>query len=131
MLIKDISYLHLHTINQNISVDEALKLMTTLKVNGIPVVNDDNKLVGMVVKADAYRFLTKPGHFVDYPVELIMSKHVITAQHDEDIITVAKRLRNHNIIALPVLENDNVAGLITIENLLDYFLENADSENLY
>lgn len=126
MLIKDISNLNCHTINKNISVDEALNLMNTLNVNGIPVVDDNNKLVGIVVKADAYRFLTKPGHYVDYPVELIMTKKVITAQSDEDIITVAKRLRNHNIIAMPVLENDSVIGIVTIENLLDCFLKNAD-----
>ena len=57
MLIKDISNLHFHTINKNISVDEALNLMNTLNVNGIPVVDDNTKLVGIVVKADAYRFL--------------------------------------------------------------------------
>ncbi len=127
MLIKDIISLHCQTINKNISVDKALSLMNTLNVNGIPVVDDDDKLVGIVVKADAYRFLTKPGHYVDYPVELIMTQKVITAQSDEDIITVAKRLRNHNIIALPVLEGDNVIGIVTIENLLDYFLKYADS----
>lgn len=127
MLVKDISSLHCHTINKNISVDKALNLMNTLNVNGIPVVDDNNRLVGIVVKADAYRFLTKPGHYVDYPVELIMTQKVITAQSDEDIITVAKRLRDHDIIALPVLEGDNVIGIVTIENLLDYFLKCADS----
>ena len=126
MLIKDISNLHFHTINKNISVDEALNLMNTINVNGIPVVDDNTKLVGIVVKADAYRFLTKPGHYVDYPVELIMTKRVVTAQYDDDIINVAKRLREHNIIAMPVLKGDTVIGIITIENLLDYFLKCED-----
>lgn len=127
MFIRDISNLHLHTINKNISVDKALNLMNTLNVNGIPVVDDADKLVGIVVKADAYRFLSKPGHYADYPVELIMTKQVITAQVDEDILTVAKRLREHDIIAMPVLEGDNVIGIVTIENLLDYFIKNMNN----
>lgn len=55
-----------------------------------------------------------------------MTKRVVTAQYDDDIINVAKRLREHNIIAMPVLKGDTVIGIITIENLIDYFLKCED-----
>ena len=111
-----------HTINVNDHIDKALALINSLKLNGIPVVNDNNKLVGMLVKADIYRFMTAPGHYDSCPVEWVMSKSVIIAQSDEDLLIVAKRLRENDIIAMPVVDKDEVVGIISIEDLLDYFI---------
>ena len=117
-IIKDIA----HTINVNDTIDNALSFMDSFKQNGMPVVNDDNKLVGMVVKADIYRFMIQPGHYNSCPVEWVMSKSVIIAHSDEDLITVAKRLRENNIIAMPVVDHDEVMGIISIEDLIEYFI---------
>ena len=111
-----------HTINVNDTIDQALALIDSLKLNGMPVIDDNKKLVGMVVKADIYRFMVQPGHFDSCPVEWVMSKSVIVAKSDEDILTVGKRLRENSIIAMPVVDNDEVIGIISIENLLDYFI---------
>jgi CBS domain-containing protein len=94
----------------------------------MPVVDDDKNLVGMVVKADIYRFMVHPGHYVSCPVEWVMSKTVIVAQSNEDLFTVARRLRKNDIVAMPVVENDKIIGIISIEDLLDYFL-NIDSQS--
>ena len=111
-----------HTINVNDSIDKALALINSLKLNGIPVVNDNNKLVGMLVKADIYRFMIAPGHYDSCPVEWVMSKSVIIAQSDEDLLIVAKRLRENDILAMPIVDKDEVIGIISIEDLLDYFI---------
>jgi CBS domain-containing protein len=111
-----------HTINVNYTIDKALELMNSFKQNGMPVVDDNKKLVGMVVKADIYRFMIQPGHYDSCPVEWVMSKSVVVAHPDEDLITVAKRLRENDIIAMPVVDNDEVVGIVSIEDLLDYFI---------
>lgn len=111
-----------HVAKVNDTIDKTLDIMDRLHINGMPVVDDLNNLVGMVVKADIYRFMTNPGHYDSYPVESVMSKSVILAQADEDILTVAKRLRENDIISMPVVENEKVIGIVSIEDLLDYFL---------
>ena len=111
-----------HTINMNDPIDKALDMMDKFSINGMPVVNDKDVLVGMIVKADIYRFMIHPGHYVSCPVEWVMSKSVILAQSDEDLLTVANRLRKNDIIAMPVVENDKIIGIISIEDLLDYFI---------
>ena len=122
MRIDSIIKKNFHTINVNDTIDKALAMMHELRINGMPVVDNNNTLVGMVVKADIYRFMIHPGHYVSCPVEWVMSKSVIVAQADEDLYTVANRLRKNDIIAMPVLENDKIVGIISIEDLLDYFL---------
>lgn len=122
MKINSILKQDFHTIHANDSIDKALDFMNESGINGMPVVDDDNNLVGMVVKADIYRFMVHPGHYVSCPVEWVMSKSVIVAQSNEDLYTVARRLRKNDIIAMPVVENDKIIGIICIEDLLDYFL---------
>lgn len=122
MKINSIIKKDFHTIHANDSIDKALDFMNESSINGMPVVDDNNNLVGMVVKADIYRFMVHPGHYVSCPVEWVMSKSVIVAQSDEDLYTVARRLRKNDIIAMPVVENDKILGIISIEDLLDYFL---------
>jgi len=111
------------TIREDETIDTALDKMSSMKVNGAPVVNREGKLVGMVVKADIYRFLTTPGHIEKCPVEWVMSGKVITASVDEDILSVARRLRENNIIAMPVMDEDSVKGVISIEDILDFFIK--------
>lgn len=111
-----------HIAKVNDTIDKVLELMDKDHINGMPVVDDYNNLVGMVVKADIYRFMMTPGHYDSCPVEWVMSKSVILAQSDEDVFTVAKRLRKNDIISMPVIENDKVIGIVSIEDLLEYFL---------
>jgi CBS-domain-containing membrane protein len=122
MKITEIIKHDLNTINVNDTVDKALDSIQNLNLNGMPVVDDNNTLVGMIVKADIYRFMIHPGHYDSCPVEWVMSKSVIAAKSDEDILVVAKRLRDNNIIAMPVIDNDKVVGTVSIEDLLDYFI---------
>jgi len=122
MKINSIIKQSFHTINVNDPIDKALDMMDKFDINGMPVVNDKDALVGMIVKADIYRFMIHPGHYVSCPVEWVMSKEVILAQSDEDLLVVANRLRKNDIISMPVVENDNIVGVISIEDLLDYFI---------
>jgi len=111
------------TVRPDETIEDALARMSSMKVNGAPVVDRNGKLVGMIVKADIYRFLITPGHIEKCPVEWVMSKDVITATVDEEVLTVAKRLRDNNIIAMPVLEGDIVRGVISIEDILDFYIK--------
>jgi len=104
------------------TVGKVLEIMNREKVNGTPIVGEDNKLLGIIVKADIYRFLMEPGHFESCPVEWVMTKKVVKAQAREDVFEVGKRLRNKNVIALPVLDGGELVGLVSIEDIVDYFL---------
>ncbi|ALB48037.1 CBS domain-containing protein [Clostridium beijerinckii] len=125
MKISSIIKPNFHTINVNDTIDKALDFMDKLNINGMPVVDDKEIVVGMVVKADIYRFMIHPGHYVSCPVEWVMSKSVISAQSDEDLLTVAKRLRENDIITMPVIEDEKIVGVINIDDLLDYFIDSC------
>lgn len=123
MNIKSIMKEEKYVAKENDTIDHVLKLMNKVEVNGMPVVDESDNLVGMVVKADIYRFMMIPGHYDTCPVEWVMAKSVITAESDEEVLTVAKRIRENDIISMPVVENKKVIGIITIEDIFDYFIK--------
>lgn len=104
------------------TIGKVLDIMKDENINGVPVVDDNKKLLGIVVKADIYRFLIDPGHYKTCPVEWVMTKEVVKADGNEDILDVAKRLREHDIIALPVVEEDVVTGIVSIEDFMDHYI---------
>lgn len=122
MTIKDIMLKELITVSPTDTIKDVLKIMTERKINGLPVVNEDQLLVGMVVKADIYRFMIEPGHLEVSPVDWVMAKKVITSSPDESIQEAAKKILHHHIVAMPVVEDDKVVGLISIEDLLEYYV---------
>ncbi|WML34021.1 CBS domain-containing protein [Clostridium sp. OS1-26] len=122
MLSKIITY-DIIKLSPNDTLVKALEIMNDNNINGAPVVDESGLLVGMIVKADIYRFLMDQGHYDTCPVEWVMTKKVITAAKDEDVIAIAERLRKNDIIAIPIVDNNTILGLATIENIVDYFIE--------
>ena len=123
MIISQLMRPNFITIQEDETIETALEKMSTMKVNGAPVVSREGKLVGMVVKADIYRFLITPGHIDKCPVEWVMSKNVITAAAEDDVLTTARSLRKNKIIAMPVMDGENVRGVISIEDIVDFFIK--------
>lgn len=100
----------------------ALEQMQKRKKSVAVVVDSEDCLQGIIVKTDIYRFLSQPGHYETYPVELAMTKAVITAKKYDDIKKVAKILRENDISAVPIVDNCKVIGLVGLEDIVDYFI---------
>lgn len=125
MKVREIMKSPVISVKPSDTIGRVLEIMKNQNVNGTPIVDEENHLLGIIVKADIYRFLIDPGHYESCPVEWVMTKEVIKAYVDEDMIDVAKRLRNNDIIALPVLEDDVVVGIISIEDYMDYYIKSS------
>lgn len=115
------------TVYPEDTVASALNIMNKNNVNGTPVINKEGNLLGMIVKADIYRFLIDPGHYDSCPVDWVMAKNVITAKEEESILDIARRIRENDIIATPIVNNEKrVIGIISIEDILDYFIDKSE-----
>lgn len=122
MKVREIMHTKYFYVDENETLNKTLQLMNEKGINGVPVVNENLNLNGIVVKADIYRFLVEDGHYDTYPVKSVMSDKVISANEDEEVEEVARRLRENDIMALPVVENKKVIGIIELEDIVDYFL---------
>lgn len=102
------------TIFPELTVHHALQLMSEYKIGGIPVVDRDNILIGIVTNRDL-RFekdLTKP-------ISEVMTKdNLITTSRDTDLNRATDILQYHKIEKLPVVDDSgHLLGLITYKDI--------------
>ncbi|AYD40379.1 CBS domain-containing protein [Clostridium fermenticellae] len=121
-MISDIISCDIIKLKPDEDLKRVLSIMDNNNINGAPVVDEDGKLVGMIVKADIYRFLMDDGHYDTCPVDWVMTKNVITVSKYESINAAAHKILDNEIVAIPVLDGDSVVGVVSIEDVLKYYL---------
>lgn len=102
------------TIQKGKRVADALALMSEYKIGGIPVVDDDKHLVGIVTNRDL-RFERNQNR----PIDEVMTKtNLITTNQSTDLETAAQILQKHKIEKLPVIDKDGrLVGLVTYKDI--------------
>ncbi len=102
------------TIHENATVSEALNLMERYKISGIPVINENGFLVGIITNRDL-RFETR----TNIPVSEVMTKQPLVTVPIGTTLEEAKiKLQEHRIEKLLVVNEDGqLKGLITVKDI--------------
>jgi CBS domain-containing protein len=107
-----------HTIGSGQMVLDALRLMADKNIGALPVV-DDGELVGVVSERDyARKMILKGRSSVGTPVSAIMSSKVITVDSQQNIAACMRIMTDNRLRHLPVLENGQLLGLLSIGDLV-------------
>lgn len=103
------------TLSESAIVQDALNLMKEYKIGGIPVVDDNHKLKGIVTNRDL-RFEKN----MDRPVvEVMTGDNIITTPEGTDLKDAQDILQKHRIEKLPVVDDSNtLIGLITYRDII-------------
>ncbi len=103
------------TLTREATVGQSLALMKRFKIGGIPVVNDNNELIGILTNRDL-RFEEN----MQRPITDIMThENLVTAPLGTDMQTAQDILQKYKIEKLPVIDdNGRLAGLITYKDLM-------------
>jgi IMP dehydrogenase len=102
------------TIQRGSTVRDALALMNEYHIGGIPVVDGDKKLVGIVTNRDL-RFERD----MDKSVDTIMThENLVTTTQQTDLVGASRILQENKIEKLPVVDKDGrLIGLITYKDI--------------
>lgn len=102
------------TIRRGSTVQDALDIMAEYHIGGIPVVDDEKHLVGIVTNRDL-RF----ERHLDKPIDEVMtSENLVTTHLQTDLSAAAQILQENKIEKLPVVDKDNhLVGLITYKDI--------------
>ena len=102
------------TIKRGSTVKDALALMKEYHIGGIPVVDDDRHLVGIVTNRDL-RFERNLSRAID---EVMTCENLVTTNQSTDLQQAADILQNHKIEKLPVVDKDGkLVGLVTYKDI--------------
>lgn len=102
------------TMSPHLMIREALDLMARYKISGVPVTDDDGRLVGILTNRDL-RFETN----LDRPISDLMTKdNLVTVPPGTTLAEAKSMLHKHRIEKLLVVEDGNVLkGLITVKDI--------------
>ena len=102
------------TIRRGSTVRDALNLMSDYHIGGIPVVDDEKHLVGIVTNRDL-RFERRLDKKID---EVMTSENLVTTHQQTDLDAAAEILQANKIEKLPVVDRDGrLVGLITYKDI--------------
>ena len=102
------------TIKRGSTVQDALNMMHEYKIGGIPVVDDDRNLVGIVTNRDL-RFERDLTKVID---EVMTKENLVVTSQSTNLEEAADILQNHKIEKLPVVDkNGKLVGLVTYKDI--------------
>jgi len=113
-------------IRKDTPIFEAIKLMVHNSITGVPVVEDDMTLVGMLSEQDVLRLLHTYEDEKDRTVNDFMTEPVIHFEEDELLLDICYCLRDNSIRRVPITLNGKVSGVISRSDILKCILNLAE-----
>jgi acetoin utilization protein AcuB len=110
------------TITAYTSISEAIELMKVNSIRHLPVVSEDDILIGFITLSDLKQGLI-PSMLGDLNLEDLMIKDPITVGPDDDIEVAAQIIYNHKIGGMPVVKDGRLTGIITATDILRTFID--------
>jgi CBS domain-containing protein len=147
MKAKEIMEKEVITVKEDATIEQIAKILIEHKISGVPVVNDEGGIVGIVTEGDLLLKETGPrlpdfvnvlGAIIYYngveryredfkklmggqAIE-IMTNTVVTVSEDVDIDKVAKLMIKHGIKRIPVIKGDKIVGIISRADIIKTLL---------
>jgi len=124
---KDIMKTDVVSVKIDTPIYDAIRTMVENNITGVPVVNDDTTLVGIISEKDVLQLLydcrdlqKKDG---DGKVGDFMTKDVVCFDQEENLLSVCNCLMKKHFRRVPVVSGGKLAGIITRKDLIKYILE--------
>lgn len=133
MIVRDILTLkggEIYSISPSQPLNDAVRLMVQHDIGSL-VVKDDDTMVGLITERDVLRELVRHGCDVTaLNVSGLMITEPIIAGMDDSVDYVRGVMTEHRISHMPVVESDQLLGIISFHDVAKACLREANFENL-
>ena len=111
----------LHTVTPDTLVEDAAQLILDNNISSVVVVDEDNRLEGILTTTDFVDIVAKSQPKAQTTVERYMTTDVITAGAQDSIVAVAESMTEHGFHHMPVVdEEEGVIGMLSTTDLTAY-----------
>lgn len=148
MKAKDIMVKEVITVHKNDTIAEIAKVLVDHSISGVPVVDDDGALVGIVSEGDLLHKETVPRipnyvsvldaiiyyngveqYNTDFrklmaeQADSIMTEKVVSISEEMEVDEIAKLMLQHGIKRIPVVKNNKIIGIISRRDLIKLLIK--------
>lgn len=117
------------TIGPAATIDEAAALMTGRAIGALVVSEDGVTVAGILSERDIVHGLAERGaRLLAMPVSALMVRHVFTCKPADSIAELMAEMTMRRIRHLPVIDDDRLAGIVSIGDVVKGRLDEVESE---
>ncbi|MGK7389183.1 MAG: CBS domain-containing protein [Candidatus Cyclobacteriaceae bacterium M2_1C_046] len=131
--IEQIMSKNLYTVRQDDLVEVACNIMDWKNISHLPVETIDGKLAGLLTQKLLFKKMLKPDFNPgDEFVKDVMLTDMVTVTPDDLIIDAIQLMLDLNITCLPVIDNNNLAGIVTEHDFVQFskhLFQQMDKQN--
>jgi CBS domain-containing protein len=118
------------TIASGSTVLDAVRQMNDNKMGSVVVIDKKEKIIGILTERDVLCSIAdKQGNIENTKVDDIMSKNIIIGVPNDEVGYLMGIMTQNRIRHLPIMDNEKLAGIISIGDLVKSRLEEAEFEN--
>ena len=119
------------SINENDTVYDAIKILSEKKIGALPVMNNQNRLCGMLSERDVIQKISndKKIDFSHTQIKSIMTTKVITCNQNTESNVLMTIMTNNKIRHIPIVEKNSLIGIVSIGDVVKRLLEKFNLEN--
>ena len=114
--VREVMSTSLHYVNPTTTVGEAVALMAQHRI-GSTLVMEGTRLVGIFTERDTVRALSNSHDAPAHEVSSWMTSDPVTVSPGDSVDSALKTMLDHNFRHLPVMEGDDVVGIVSIRDL--------------
>ena len=123
---KEIMTNHVICVGKDTPIFEAIKLMANNNVTGIPVVEDNMTLIGILSEQDVLRLFHTFDDEKDRTVRDFMTQPAIHFEENERLLDICYCLRDNSIRRVPVTSDGKVVGVISRSDIIKCILQRSE-----
>ncbi|MBU0508661.1 CBS domain-containing protein [bacterium] len=118
-----------YTIRPGDAIRDVVNRLVEHNIGALPVVDESDKLVGIITERDILRLATKcPADLGAIHVRDYMSRNLVTATPNATVDDAQSVMTNRRVRHLPVVEDGKLVGLVSIGDLVKVKLADAEFE---
>ena len=121
--IKTVMKTDVITVRPEMPVFEALELLLTNEISGMPVVDAQNHVLGILSEKDVLEILIDPRLDVKRTVEDYMSPHVTSFSEDGDAIEICQFFIRSNFRRVPIVKDGKLVGIVSRRDIVNVINE--------
>ncbi|MEN8131104.1 MAG: CBS domain-containing protein [Pseudomonadota bacterium] len=107
------------SVGSDTSIKDVAKLLNERRIGSVIIKKANGQVAGLVSERDVVRFIAEQGGGnVDHPVSEIMTRDLIVCDLDSAVDTLIVAITKHRIRHLPVMDGDQLVGLVSMGDLL-------------
>lgn len=110
------------TVKKDTLVYDAIELLLNNNITGLPIVDNDDNLVGIITEKDVLKLLYA-NIKEDAKVEQFMTKDVVTFDESDNLTDVAECFIRNHFRRVPILKNGKIAGILSKKDIIAYILK--------